>query len=51
MKYHRSQNSTILLITHSMEDIAQLADRLVVFSDGRIVMDGRQRIFFHGPTS
>ncbi len=46
MKYHRSQNSTILLITHSMEDIAQLADRLVVFSDGRIVMDGAPKDIF-----
>ncbi len=46
LTYHKTQNSTVILITHSMEDIAKLADRLVVFNDGRIVMDGSPKDIF-----
>ncbi len=44
--YHKARNSTIIFITHSMEDIARLADRLVVFNDGQIAMDGTPREVF-----
>ena len=30
----------MLLISHSMDDVAKIADRLVVFSEGRVAMDG-----------
>jgi energy-coupling factor transport system ATP-binding protein len=46
LDYHKTQSSTVILITHSMEDIAKLADRLVVFNDGRIVMDGAPKDIF-----
>ena len=39
-EYHRSMGSTVLFVTHSMEDAARIADRLLVFSGGHIVMDG-----------
>ena len=39
-EYHRSMGSTVLLVTHSMEDAARSVDRLLVFSGGHIVMDG-----------
>jgi energy-coupling factor transport system ATP-binding protein len=45
-EYHRARNSTIIFITHSMEDIARLADRLVVFNDGQIAMEGKPREVF-----
>lgn len=38
--YHRDTGSTVILVTHSMGEIARIAERLVVFSEGRVVMDG-----------
>ena len=47
-EYHRSMGSTVLFVTHSMEDAARIADRLLVFSGGHIVMDGTPpEIFAH----
>ena len=39
-EYHRATGSTILLVTHSMEDIARIAERLIVFDGGTIALDG-----------
>lgn len=48
-QYHRRTGGAIIMVTHSMEDIARLVDRLVVFSEGRIVMDGSPtQIFSRG---
>jgi energy-coupling factor transport system ATP-binding protein len=33
-------NITVIMVSHSMEDIARLAERIVVMSGGEIVMDG-----------
>ena len=38
--YQRSTGATVLLISHSMDDVARIASRLVVFNDGRVAMDG-----------
>lgn len=38
--YRRTTGATVILISHSMDDIARIADRLVVFSDGKVAMDG-----------
>ena len=38
--YHEYKGGTVIYITHSMEDIARFATRLVVFSGGHIKMDG-----------
>lgn len=38
--YRRSTGATVLLISHSMDEVARLADRLTVFSGGHVVMDG-----------
>ena len=40
MDYRRETNATILLISHSMDDVARLATRLLVFDRGKIAMDG-----------
>lgn len=48
-KYHSLMGATVIMVTHSMEEIARLVSRLVVFSGGRIVMDGTpQEIFTRG---
>lgn len=38
--YHSETKSTVLLVTHNMSDIAKIAERLIVFSDGEVAMDG-----------
>ena len=40
MDYRRETEGTILLVSHSMDDVARLATRLLVFDRGRIAMDG-----------
>ena len=48
--YHKAQNATIILVSHSMEEMARTADRLVVVNDGRIPYEGPPReVFRHGP--
>lgn len=39
-RLHDEQNITVILVSHSMEDIALYADRIVVLDKGRIYMDG-----------
>ena len=38
--YRKSTGATVLLISHSMDDVARVADRLVVFRDAKVRMDG-----------
>ncbi len=40
LDYRRETEGTILLISHSMDDVARLATRLLVFDHGKIAMDG-----------
>ena len=42
--------ATILMVSHSMEDIARLATRLLVFSEGRLIADGAPREIFSNPS-
>ncbi len=37
---HREKGMSILLVSHSMEDIAQMADRVLVIQKGKIVREG-----------
>ncbi len=40
---------TVLLVSHDMEDVAELADRIVVLRDGEIMLDGTPtEVFSHG---
>ena len=36
--YRKTRNTTVLLVTHSMEDVARVADRILVMSEGRMAM-------------
>jgi len=40
VKYKKENNATIILVSHSMEDLARYVDRIVVLNKGRIEMDG-----------
>ena len=43
---HARENTTILMVSHSMDDMARLASRLIVMSDGKVVADGTPREIF-----
>ncbi|MEI7972776.1 MAG: ATP-binding cassette domain-containing protein [Bdellovibrio sp.] len=43
--YMKTHNPTILLTSHYMDDIAKLADRLLLMTHGQIVYDGSVRDF------
>ena len=43
---HAQRGLTVVLITHSMDEAAQMAHRLVVLADGRVAMDGAVREVF-----
>ena len=47
--YRRTTGSTVVLVTHSMDDVARIADRLVVMNHGRVVMDGTPQEVFSRP--
>lgn len=48
--YHRAHNATVILVSHSMEEVARTVDRLVVVNDGRIPFHGApSEVFQHGP--
>ena len=50
LDYRERTGSTVLLVTHSMDDAARIADRLVVFHEGSIAMDGTPDAVFSHPT-
>ena len=43
---HARENTTILMVSHSMDDMARLASRLIVMSEGKIVAEGTPREIF-----
>ena len=48
-QYHKARSNTVLLVSHSMEDIGRTADRLLVMSGGHDVMlDETKRVFSRG---
>ncbi len=38
--YRKAKNATIMMVSHSMEDVARLTDRLLVMSGSQLAMDG-----------
>ena len=38
--YRRTKNATIMMVSHSMNDVARLTDRLLVLNGSRLAMDG-----------
>jgi energy-coupling factor transport system ATP-binding protein len=45
-RIHKTMGITVILVSHSMEDIARLVDRVIVMNDGTIEMDGRTEEVF-----
>ena len=47
--YHKAHGATIILVSHSMEEVARTVDRLVVVNDGAIPFQGLPaEVFRHG---
>lgn len=45
-QYHRDRNNTVFIVSHSMEDIAQIADRIIVMNKGKLEMfDTPKKVF------
>ena len=38
--YRKAKNATIMMVSHSMEDVARLTDRLMVMNGSQLAMDG-----------
>ena len=38
VRYHKERQNTVLLVSHTMEDIARVADRIIVMNKGRLAM-------------
>ncbi len=46
---HNEGNMTVILVSHSMEDVARLVDRLIVMNEGRVFADGTiEEVFSRG---
>ena len=45
-EYHRQKGSTVMLVSHSMEDIAKTVNKILVMNDSRLFMyDTPERVF------
>ena len=48
INYQKKTGTTVLIVSHSMEDMAQYCDDLVVMSEGRVILQGdRETVFSH----
>lgn len=48
VKYQKRSGSTVLIVSHSMEDMARYCENLVVMSGGKIILEGKCReVFSH----
>ncbi len=46
--YRQAKNATIMMVSHSMNDVARLTDRLLVMCDAKLAMDGTpDEVFCH----
>lgn len=46
--YQQAQNAAVIMVSHSMEEVAELCSRLIVMNKGRVAMDGTPaEVFTH----
>ena len=43
LREYSSQGNTVILVTHDVETVAEHADRVILLSEGEIVVDGKKR--------
>ena len=44
--YQKAQNATVIMVSHSMEEVASNVDRLIVMNHGTVAMSGTPRDVF-----
>ena len=47
--YHRESGSTVIIVSHNMDDTARIAERIIAFDHGRVAMDGTPEQIFSEP--
>lgn len=48
-KIHESEKNIIFLVSHNMDDIARMSDKVLVMDHGKLMMDGTpEEVFSHG---
>ena len=47
--YRQETGSTVILVSHNMDDVARIADRIIVISGGNVFMDGTPAEVFADP--
>ena len=47
--YREKTGSTVILVSHNMDDAARMAERLIVFDHGRVALDGTPAEVFGDP--
>lgn len=40
IRLHKEKNTTVILVSHNMEDISRMANRLIVLDKGEVLLDG-----------
>ena len=48
-RYKEETGATVIIISHNMDDVARLAERIIVFDGGTVVMDGTPEEVFADP--
>ena len=49
VNYHKTRGNTVILVSHTMEDIARVADRIIVMSKSELVtFDDTKKVFAKG---
>lgn len=49
VQYHKERKNTVILVSHSMEDIARVADKIIVMNNSNLVMfDKTKEVFSKG---
>ena len=47
-KIHKQMGMTVILVSHSMEDVAKYCDRLFVLNEGELMLQGNlAEVFYH----
>ncbi len=47
--YHRQTGSTVIIVSHNMDDTARIAERIIAFDHGRVALDGTPSQVFSEP--
>ena len=47
-RYREKSGATVMIVSHSMDDVARFAERIIVFHEGTVTMDGTPpEVFSH----